>query len=55
MKKKRILEVPDIIKRVIEDIKRFKPTIEQINICLKSLDSREFIELQEGGIVKYRM
>ena len=43
MKKKKVLEISDIIKKVIEDVKRFKPTIEQINICLKSLHSKQFI------------
>lgn len=55
MKKRKTLPKTEISKFIYDQIKTFKPTLEQINQALQRLISRDFIEIDKmRGTIRYR-
>ena len=55
MKKKKAIPKTDLTKLLYDQIKHFKPTLEQINKALERLVSREFIDIDKmKGTIRYK-
>ena len=55
MKRKKILPRTDLTKLLYDNLKRFKPGVEEVNAVIERLEVKEFIEVDKvEGIIRYR-